>query len=107
MGTKPKAPKPTAADEAIIVRQGLQLDEEIAKKYDLEQVNNKIKWVCNFREALHQWNDILKITISTESFVRERGLYYGADVDLSKGLPDVSSDSKVEKIKNVLIETHG
>jgi hypothetical protein len=31
MGTKPKAPKPTAADEAIIVRQGLQLDEEIAK----------------------------------------------------------------------------
>jgi phosphoglycerate dehydrogenase-like enzyme len=31
MGSKPKAPKPTAADEAMIVRQGLQLDEEIAK----------------------------------------------------------------------------
>lgn len=27
----PKAPKPTAADQAMIVRQGMQLDKEMAK----------------------------------------------------------------------------
>lgn len=61
----------------------LQSDGMIkCKGFDAEKVREKLGWMLNFKNDIHRWNNILDIATTTESFVRYKGIYNGADVAL-------------------------
>jgi hypothetical protein len=56
---------------------------EISPTFDVEQVKLKLGWVRRFRSQLEQWGELFQIVNITESFVRQAGLYHGANFDLA------------------------
>lgn len=75
----------------------------------MERVRGKLGWLVEFREALAEWLECHQVIEEALSFVRCRGLYVGAGVDLAAALPDVSACSAIELrqelIKFVTVES--
>ena len=46
--------------------------------FDSEQVEQKLGWITDYRSHLEAWGEMFHIIATTESFVRQQGLYHGA-----------------------------
>lgn len=55
-------------------------------EFEQEQVAEKLAWVTEFREQLAEWDTLLQIVTTTESFVRTEGLYHDCQHELKKRL---------------------
>jgi hypothetical protein len=75
----------------------------------MERVRAKLGWLVEFREALGEWLECHQVIDEALTFVRCRGLYVGAGVDLAAALPDVSAgraiELRTELIKFVTVES--
>jgi len=58
-----------------------------------ERIRAKLGWLAEFRGPLEQWSAYHEVISAALEFVRCRGLYVGADVELAKALPVVSGDA--------------
>jgi hypothetical protein len=76
---------------------------EISPTFDVEQVKLKLGWVRRFRSQLEQWGELFQIVNITESFVRQAGLYHGANFDLACRLQHLASTERAEKVRRELV----
>jgi hypothetical protein len=81
-----------------------QAPAEIKPTFDGEQVKLKLGWVTRFRSQLEQWGELFQLVHITEGFVRQTGLYHGANFDLACRLQHVVvSTEQAEKVRRELV----
>jgi hypothetical protein len=61
-----------------------------------ERMQAKLGWLVEFRQPLEEWSQWHEVIEATLSFVRCRGLYVGAGVDLAAALPALSAATVIE-----------
>jgi hypothetical protein len=83
--------------------------EEEPFNASMERVGSKLGWLFEYREALAEWSEFHEVIEACLDFVRRRGLYVGAGVDLAVALPATSGDAarelREELIKFVTVES--
>lgn len=59
-------------------------DDIISKKeFDVDKVKDKLGWLLDFKNDFERWNAILTIATTTEHFIRQKGIFNDADIDLA------------------------
>ena len=76
---------------------------EESTQFTLEQVQEKLGWIIRFRQPLEEWGELLQLTITTESFVRQRGLYHGAQLELAEQLQYVAHTDRTQRVRTELV----
>lgn len=71
--------------------------------FDPEQVQEKLGWIIRFRQPLEEWGELLQLTIATESFVRQRGLYPNAPFELTQRLQPMAHTDRTKRVRAELI----
>jgi hypothetical protein len=61
-----------------------------------ERLRDKFAWLGEFRQALVEWSQWHEVIEAALEFVRRRGLYVGAGVDLEAAMPAVSAATAIE-----------
>ena len=62
-----------------------QSNEALAQmNYDVAKVVEKLGWLREFDSDINYWSNLIEIATITEDFVRNKGIYYGAEVTLIK-----------------------
>jgi hypothetical protein len=61
-----------------------------------ERMQAKLGWLVEFRQPLEEWSQWHEVIEAALSFIRCRGLYVGAGVDLAAALPAVSAATAIE-----------
>jgi len=79
-------------------------DLEKNTDYDPKMLQSKLGWITEFREELNEWEKLLEIAITTESFVRHQGLYPKASIILEKKLTCPTYTDRIKRVKEELIE---
>jgi hypothetical protein len=79
-----------------------QMTEEMTQ-FDLEQVREKLGWITRFRQPLEEWGELLQLTITTETFVRQQGLYHGAHLELTERLQYIAHTDLTRKVCTELV----
>jgi hypothetical protein len=55
-----------------------------SSKFDPEQLEKKFGWITRFREQLEEWEELMQIIVTTESFVRKQGRYHDSYHELTE-----------------------
>ena len=55
---------------------------------DEGRTREKLGWLEGYREALGEWSGYQAVIDGTLDFVRRRGLYAGAEIDLAAAVPE-------------------
>ena len=95
-------------DILVLWGQGLLdfLDRQQTKEmtlFDPEQVQEKLGWIACFRQPLEEWGELLQLTIATENFVRQRGLYHGAHLALAEQLQRMAHTDRIQRVRAELV----
>ncbi len=77
--------------------------EEISKQFDSEKVKEKLGWINDSQTKLGGWSNILKVISCTEDFIRKRGIYPNAHVDLENTLNKFNLSDREMNIKKSVI----
>jgi len=78
---------------------------EESTQFDSEQIQEKLGWIMRFRQPLEEWEKLLQLATTTESFVRRRGLYHGAHLELAKQLQYVAHTDRTQRIRTELVSS--
>ena len=76
---------------------------EVSPLFEVEQVQHKLGWVLRFRSQLEEWGELFELVSLTESFVRQQGLYIGAQVDLEHRLEHLAHTERVQQVRRNLV----
>lgn len=71
--------------------------------FDPEQIQEKLAWITQFRQPLAEWADLLQLVTTTESFVRQQGLYLDAQLELKERLLSLAHTDRTKKVRTQLI----
>jgi hypothetical protein len=71
--------------------------------YDAEPLQDKLGWITRFRQPLEEWAELLQLVTSTESFVRQEGLYHGAHLKLKERLQSLAHTDRTQRVGAELI----
>ena len=69
---------------------------------DLEQLNNKLGWLREYREALTEWDAVIRVVATTLQYIRAQGYHRGA-VSVLK--PQLESQVKGEISRELVADT--
>ena len=70
---------------------------------DSEQIQEKLGWITRFRQPLKEWGELLQLAIVAESFVRQRGLYCNAQLELAKQLQNMAHTNRTRRVRTELV----
>ena len=70
---------------------------------DPEVVEEKLGWLMGYRKQLGEWEEVLKITGETESFVRNKGLYRECHHELSDIVKPLAHTEQSNRICSELL----
>jgi hypothetical protein len=94
----------------ILIQWGLKIlafidnqQEEKSNKFDKELLKEKLGWITTFREVLTELEDVLQIVETTESFVRQNGLYSGCHIELRNSMVSMVNTDRAKKVRELLI----
>jgi hypothetical protein len=65
--------------------------------FDAEQVEEKLGWITRFRQPLNEWAVLLQVVVTTESYVRQRGLYRGIHLELEQLLRPLALTEQAQR----------
>ena len=68
-----------------------------------EQVQEKLGWITQFRQSIEEWGELLQLITTTESFVRQQGLYHGADLELKVRLQSLAHTDRTRRVGTELV----
>jgi len=74
------------------------------EKVDVEKLNDKLGWLCDYRESLAEWSRLLELAATTEHYVREEGYHQGAEVCLRLRLERSAGCLASRQMMNRLLE---
>lgn len=66
--------------------------------FDPEQVRQKMGWITEFRQSLAAWDSLLQVVMTTESYIRQRGLYQGIHLELEAQLKPLAETAQAQKV---------
>jgi hypothetical protein len=91
----------------VLVRWGSKtlrhLDRGPEAGIDPEVVEKKLGWLIGYRKQLGEWEEILSITEKTESFVRNKGIFRGCDLELRQILKPLVQTEQSKRIYSELL----
>jgi hypothetical protein len=61
-------------------------NEESEKDFPFNQVEQKISWITTYRDELKEWQEMIQVIETAESFVKKRSLYKNCHQDLIEEL---------------------
>ncbi len=77
-------------------------EREADKEYDPEKIEEKLGWVRGYEKQIGEWEELLRIVKTAESFVRKEGICNGTCRELRE-LPDFQAGTdRSEKIRREL-----
>lgn len=76
---------------------------EVDGKYDLNQINDKLGWLNEYREHLAQWWELIDVVKSAENYIKFVGIYRNCHIDLSKELDSCLKTNRAIRVRNELI----
>lgn len=82
------------------------LDKQVIQpsaEFDEQKVIEKLTWVSSFRKQLKQWQGLLKLLKTSESFVRKQGLYCNCELDLQVLIEPVAKTKRKKMVSRELI----
>ncbi len=89
-------------------RRALVLLDHIEAQAILRERHKKIKeklgWLTQFRDPLEQWDELCRVAITAECFVRKQGLWKGCDRVLSKRFDSGISSPKAIELREQLLD---
>ena len=71
--------------------------------FDPEQLQEKPGWITRFRQPLEEWGELLQLVTSTESFVRQQGLYHDAHLKLREQLQSLAHTDRTQRVRAELV----
>jgi hypothetical protein len=71
--------------------------------FDPGQVQQKIGWISDFRHPLAEWTSLLQVVMTTESYIRQRGLYQGVQLELEAQLKPLAQTAQAQKVAAELV----
>lgn len=77
--------------------------ENKAGMFDPGQVQQKLGWVAAFRHPLAEWHALLQVVTTTESYIRQRGLYQGVHLELEAQLKPLADTEQAQKVSAELV----
>jgi hypothetical protein len=77
--------------------------ENRAQMFDPEQVQQKIGWITEFRQPLAEWHSLLQVVTTTESYIRQRGLYHGVHLELETLLQPLANTAQARQVSAELV----
>ncbi|MBU0493066.1 MAG: hypothetical protein KKA73_25400 [Chloroflexi bacterium] len=77
--------------------------EHEAGMFDPEQVRQKLGWVAAFRHPLAEWHALLQVVTTTESYIRQRGLYQGVHLELEAHLKPLAATEQAQQVMAELV----
>jgi hypothetical protein len=77
--------------------------ENKAGMFDPEQVQQKLGWVAAFRHPLAEWHALLQVVTTTESYIRQRGLYQGVHRELEAHLKPLAATEQAQQVMAELV----
>jgi len=80
-----------------------RLEKRTDHRESHQKLGAKLGWLRQFRDHLKEWEALLDVAITTECFVREHGLWEGAEVVLSKRLEHCIASPKVLQLREQLL----
>jgi hypothetical protein len=80
-----------------------RLEKRTDHRESHEKLRAKLGWLRQFRDHLKDWEALLDVAITTECFVRENGLWEGAEVALSRCLDHGIASPKVLQLREQLL----
>ena len=81
-------------------------DEQIETQtlFDSKQVVAKLGWILTYRESLSEWQALLELVMTTESFVRTQGISRDGQIKLSNFLPKQVINERVSFLRQELLK---
>jgi len=76
---------------------------ELRRLFDSGQVKQKLGWVTEYRTHLTTWGEMFQIIAAAESWVRQQGLYAGAQRDLKQRLRGLAHTEPARRIQDELL----
>jgi len=74
------------------------------EKVNIGKLNDKLGWLCDYREPLGEWSRLLELATTSEHYVREEGYHQGAEDDLRLCLEQSAGCSASRQMMNRLLE---
>ena len=72
-------------------------------KFDPEQLEEKLGWVTRFDQQLKEWEELLQIITTTESFVRKQGLHHDSYLELNDLLAPMDHRQRTKRVRAQLL----
>jgi hypothetical protein len=66
--------------------------------FEAEQVEEKLGWITRFRRPLEEWEALLQVVVTTESYVRQRGLYQNIHLELEQRLQPLARTKQAQRV---------
>jgi hypothetical protein len=71
---------------------------EESTMFEAEQVEEKLGWITRFRQPLKEWEVLLQIVVTTESYIRQRGLYQDIHLELEQRLQPLTRTEQAQRV---------
>lgn len=72
--------------------------KEASSEFDPEQLEKKFGWLTRFSEQLEEWDELIHIIETTESFVRKQGLYRDSSLVLRELLIVLVHNERTKRV---------
>jgi hypothetical protein len=76
---------------------------EESTMFEAEQVKEKLGWITRFRRPLKEWQALLQVVVTTESYIRQRGLYQDIHRELAQHLQPLAGTEQARRVCAELI----
>ena len=70
---------------------------------DLKVIHEKLGWLCQYRDHLAQWQELIDVVKSVEEYIKFIGLYTGCHIDLSEQLDMDLTTRRANNVRNELV----
>lgn len=71
--------------------------------FDPGEVQQKIGWIREFRQPLAEWTSLFRVVMTTESYIRQRGLYQGVQLELEAQLKPLAETEQAQQVAAELV----
>lgn len=80
-----------------------KLEKTSRNRERFEKLTEKLGWLREFREPLEGWAALLKLVITTEDFVRTKGLSQGCEAELEKRFVTEVDTPSIHRVREQLL----
>lgn len=78
-------------------------EQGVINQYDVDQVNEKLGWLRQYREHLQDWENLIDLSETTISFINSMGIYKNMHSDLEGHLGELPDIERVNRIRRELV----